>query len=91
MTRPTTDQIVAHTDLLRSVDRLLAQADEVREKPKPFFGSFLAANASTAAQGRTGRRIRPFRGQSHDRRRLRCLNPSVWNRRPKCSTTMRSR
>jgi hypothetical protein len=32
MSRATPDQIVAHVDLLRSVDRLLAQADVVRRK-----------------------------------------------------------
>lgn len=32
MTRSNPDQIIAHVDLLRAVDRLLVQADSVREK-----------------------------------------------------------
>jgi hypothetical protein len=32
MSRTTPDQIVAHADLLRAVDRLLAQAEAVRAK-----------------------------------------------------------
>jgi hypothetical protein len=32
MSRTPTDQIIAHVDLLRAVDRLLAQAQIVREK-----------------------------------------------------------
>jgi hypothetical protein len=32
MSRVNTDQIIAHVELLRAVDRLLSQADIVREK-----------------------------------------------------------
>ena len=32
MSRATPDQIIAHVDLLRAVDRLLEQAEAVREK-----------------------------------------------------------
>jgi hypothetical protein len=32
MSRPTPDQIIAHIDLLRAVDRLLTEADTVRAK-----------------------------------------------------------
>lgn len=36
MTQASTDQIIAHTALLRAVDRLLAQAEEVRRKREAF-------------------------------------------------------
>jgi hypothetical protein len=32
MSRTNTDQIIAHVDLLRSIDRLLSQAEIVRKK-----------------------------------------------------------
>jgi hypothetical protein len=41
-----TDQIIAHVDLLRAVDRLLQQAEEVREKRD--------ALAESIQQGRQG-------------------------------------
>jgi len=34
MSRATPDQVIAHVELLRAVDRLLVQAETVREKRK---------------------------------------------------------
>ena len=41
MSRNTPDQIIAHVDLLRAVDRLLLEAEVVREK-REFLDQLLA-------------------------------------------------
>ncbi len=49
MSRATPDQIVAHIDLLRAVDRLLADAEVVREK-RDTLERLLSSPGASAAQ-----------------------------------------
>lgn len=52
----TPDRIIAHVDLLRAVDRLLAQADTVREKREALNRSLSdpAKDRTCKAEGRAG-------------------------------------
>jgi hypothetical protein len=50
MSRATPDQIIAHVDLLRAVDRLLTQADVVRNK-REALERLLSPNSSEERAG----------------------------------------
>jgi hypothetical protein len=60
MSRATPDQIIAHVDLLRAVDRLLTQAEVVRQKrdalERLLPSDQAAGHASTAVGKAEGQR-----------------------------------
>jgi len=47
MSKTTPDQVIAHVELLRAVDRLLTDADTVREKREAIHRLFQAEQATS--------------------------------------------
>jgi hypothetical protein len=55
MSRTNTDQIIAHVDLLRSIDRLLMEAETVRAK-RAALDELLAGNPASIEERKRRRR-----------------------------------